>query len=140
MSGFLLDTNVPSEIMGVNPSPKVTSWMDCHARHTLYLSAVTIGEIRKGISLLQLGARRSRMEEIFETRVLTWFTGRILPVTTQVAQRWGDLDARRQLIGRPIHPADGMIAATAMEYKFTLVTRNTKDFEELGLPLLNPWD
>jgi predicted nucleic acid-binding protein len=73
-------------------------------------------------------------------KVPSWFQDRILPVTRAIAERWGVLDGQRQLAGRPLNIADGMIAATALEHSLTLVTRNVKDFAGLGLALLNPWD
>jgi len=74
-----------------------------------------------------------------ETDLSILFSGRILPVTRSIAERWGVLEAQRQLAGRPLHAPDGMIAATALEYGLTLVTRNMKDFDALGVALVNPW-
>ena len=73
-------------------------------------------------------------------QVPIWFPGRVLPVTETIAERWGELDGKRQLAGRPLNAPDGMIAATALEHGLTLVTRNVKDFAGLGVVLLNPWD
>jgi len=106
---------------------------------TLFLSAVTIGEIRKGLIVLPLGRRRSELEMWFHTDLLTWFHNRVLPVTSAVADRWGVLDGQCQLRGTPLNTADGMIAATAIEHGLTVVTRNVKDFSGLGVDLFNPW-
>jgi predicted nucleic acid-binding protein len=106
----------------------------------LFLSAVTIGEIRKGLIVLPQGRRRTELEAWFHTDLLIWFRSRILPVTHSIADRWGMLDGQCQLKGTPLNTADGMIAATALEHGLTLVTRNVKDFAGLGVVLLNPWD
>jgi toxin FitB len=105
----------------------------------LFLSAVTIGEIRKGLIMLPLGRRRTELETWFHTDLQIWFRDRILPVTHSVADRWGVLDGQCQLKGTPINTADGMIAATALEHDLTLVTRNVKDFAGLGVGVFNPW-
>ena len=76
---------------------------------------------------------------VYELRESMLFSGRILPATSSIAERWGVLEGQRQLAGRPLHAPDGMIAATALEHGLTLVTRNTKDFESLGVTLINPW-
>ncbi len=139
MSGYLLDTNVPSEFSRDRPAPRVVEWLKAQPVTTLFLSAVTIGEIRKGLIVLPLGRRRSELEMWFHTDLLTWFHNRVLPVTSAVADRWGVLDGQCQLRGTPLNTADGMIAATAIEHGLTVVTRNVKDFSGLGVDLFNPW-
>jgi predicted nucleic acid-binding protein len=84
--------------------------------------------------------RRGQLEEWLETALLPLFAGRVLPVTREIAERWGKLDGTRQLMGRPLNAPDGMIAATALEHGLTVVTRNVKDFEGLGVTILNPWN
>ena len=110
MSGFLLDTNIPSELMRTVPDRRVKDWVYGQDTASLYLSAVTIGELRKGFSILPSGKRRTQLEQWFENNLIPSFAGRILPVTQDVAGRWGVLDGRRQLSGRPLNTADGMIA------------------------------
>ena len=140
MNGYLLDTNVPSEFSRDRPDPRVVAWLKAQPPTRLYLSAVTIGEIRKGLVVLPQGRRRIELEAWFLSDLLVWFRNRILPVTDSIADRWGVLEGQCQLKGTPLNTADGMIAATALEHDLTLVTRNVKDFAGLGVVLLNPWD
>jgi predicted nucleic acid-binding protein len=106
---------------------------------TLFISSVSFGELRKGIFLRSPGKRRDELEVWIETDLSILFSGRILPVTRSIAERWGVLEGQRQLAGRPLNAPDGMIAATALEHGLVLVTRNVKDFAGLGVDLLNPW-
>lgn len=106
----------------------------------LFLSVVTIGEIRKGLVVLPQGRRRTDLEEWFHTDLLNWFRDRILPVTRSIADRWGVLDGECQLKGTPLNTADGMIAATALEHDLVLVTRNVRHFTGMGVKIVNPWD
>lgn len=140
MSGFLLDTNIPSELIRSRPESKVADWFYAQDEATLFISVVTIGELRRGFSLLPLSARRTRLEQWFESDLIPQFSDRILPVTYFIAEKWGDLDAQRQKAGTPLNTADGMIAATALVHELTVVTRNTRDYEGLGVLLLNPWE
>lgn len=140
MSGFLLDTNIPSEIIRTRPDPQVHAWVRAQDDSTLHLSVVTIGELRKGLTILRESKRRTELQEWLENDLIPLFTGRILPVTQAIADRWGVLSGTRQIAGRPLSMADGILAATAMEHGLTLVTRNVKDFEDLGSTILNPWE
>jgi predicted nucleic acid-binding protein len=90
--------------------------------------------------VLPPGRRRTELEAWFHTDLLSWFRGRILPVTHSIADRWGVLDGECQLKGTPLNTADGMIAATALDHDLTVVTRNVKDFAGLGVAIFNPWD
>lgn len=140
MSGFLLDTNIPSELIRARPEPRVASWVYAQEEASLYLSAVSIGELRRGLVILPVSKRRNVLEHWLETDLVPRFRGRILPVTSSVADRWGVLDGECRLRGSPLNTADGMIAATALEHSLTLATRNVKDFAGLGVVVLNPWD
>jgi len=140
VNGYLLDTNIPSEFSRDRPEPRVVQWLKAQPVTTLFLSVVTIGEIRKGLTVLPQGRRRTELETWFHTDLLTWFQDRILPVTHSIAERWGVLDGQCQLKGMPLNTADGMIAATALEHDLTVVTRNVKDFAGLGAEVFNPWE
>ncbi len=140
MRGYLLDTNIPSETLRPRPHANVAAWLKSQIKDSQFLSVVTMGELRKGATLLPLSDKRTQIEEFIEALIPSWFAGRILPVTQAIAERWGVLEGQRLLVGRPIGAADGMIAATALEHSLTLVTRIVRDFSGLGVALLNPWD
>lgn len=140
MSGFLLDTNIPSETVRLRPEPCVTDWISGQANETLFLSVITIGELRRGFITAPDPQRRPRLERWLKTELLLWFDGRILPVTKEIADRWGVIDGTCQLHGTPANTADGIIAATALEHGLTVVTRNVKDFGMFGVPLFYPWE
>lgn len=140
MSGFLLDTNIPSELIRTRPEPRLENWFYAQDEQALYLSVVSIGELRRGFVLLPAVQRRAALERWFENDLVPRFRERILPVTYAIADRWGWLDGESQLRGAPLNTADGLIAATALEHDLTVVTRNVKDFAGLGVTLFNPWD
>jgi toxin FitB len=106
----------------------------------LYLSAVTVGELRRGAELLPLSKKRTDLERWIADDMLLKFRSRILPVTVAIAERWGTLDAQCKLKGTPLNTADGMIAATALEHGLTVVTRNVRDFAGTAVPVFNPWE
>ena len=140
MTGFLLDTNIPSELTRRAPDPRVETWVHSADRPTLYISVITLGEIRKGLTILGATRRRQQLEEWFATDLKAWFEERVLPVTEAISERWGLLDGERHLQGRPLNTADGLIAATALEHDLSLVTRNVSDYESLGVTIVNPWE
>jgi len=141
VSGFLLDTNIPSEMLRLRPDTSVAGWLKRQANETLFVSVVTLGELRRGVTLLaEQSPRRVELEQMIHEKVPSWFQDRILPVTRTIAERWGVLDGERQLAGRPMNIADGMIAATALEHDLVIVTRNVKDFAGLEVVVFNPWD
>jgi predicted nucleic acid-binding protein len=140
MSGFLLDTNIVSELSRLRVEPKVESWVAAQKLGALRISVVTVGEMEKGFTTMSDPQRRARLESWLERKLTELFSGQVLPVTQAVAKRWGSFDGLRQMAGRPLAVPDGMIAATAMEHGLTMVTRNVKDFEGLGLTILNPWE
>ncbi|TCT06345.1 type II toxin-antitoxin system VapC family toxin [Paralcaligenes ureilyticus] len=134
---YLLDTNVLSELRRKAPNPAVLQWFTHRPASTLYLSVLTLGEIRKGVEAISKVDRRQLLVDWLETELSAFFIGRILSVDVAVADRWGRLVAAA---GRPLPAIDSLLAATALEHDLVLVTRNTKDFESLGVSLINPWD
>jgi len=139
VNGYLLDTNIPSELVRKQPSSRLLEWLDVQEDGSLFLSVVTLGEIRKGLTIIPPGKRRTFLEGWYIDELLPWFEGRILPVSVRVTERWGELEGLRQLQGNPLNTADGMIAATALESGLTLATRNIKDFVGLSISLVDPW-
>lgn len=119
------------------PHAGVLQWFKDRPASTLFLSVLTLGEIRKGIEAILEPDRRQVLLDWLETDLVAFFTGRILPVDIAVADRWGRLLAGA---GRPLPAIDSLLAATALEHDLMLVTRNTKDFETLGISLINPWN
>ncbi|PLC50760.1 VapC toxin family PIN domain ribonuclease [Pollutimonas subterranea] len=133
---YLVDTNVLSELKRKAPNPDVLAWFTARPASTLYLSALTFGEIRKGIEGVSHIERRQLLVDWLETELTAFFIGRVLPVNIAVADRWGRMVAAA---GRPLPAIDSLLAATALEHDLVLVTRNIKDFDGLGLTLINPW-
>jgi predicted nucleic acid-binding protein len=140
MSGFLLDTNCISELVRPRPDPRVIAWVDAANEGLLFLSVLTLGEIRKGLAALHQSNRRTKLEAWLEVDLKARFHGRILPVDAAVADRWGLLAAQAKRKGRPLPVIDGLLASTALHYNLTVVSRNTGDFASASVPVLNPWE
>jgi predicted nucleic acid-binding protein len=136
---YLLDTNCISEPTREKPEPRVLSWLDAVDESQLYLSVLTLGEIRKGASALPDGRRRSHLEIWLETQVKVRFAGRILPINDDIAERWGWLAAEAKTRGGSLPVIDGLLAATALHYNLVLVSRNVTDFLTTSVSILNPW-
>ena len=134
---FLVDTCALSELVKPNPSNDVSEWFDATPPETLYVSVLTLGEIRKGVEKLDGGRRRSRIATWLETELPAWFEDRVLPVDAHVADEWGRMTAR---LSRPIPAIDSLIAATAIRHRLAIVTRNESDFAHTGMDILNPWN
>jgi predicted nucleic acid-binding protein len=136
---YVLDTNVISELIAKQPNKKVVAWLDQLDPHTVYLSVITIGEIRKGMEKLLPSKRRDAVREWLETDLLLRFQGRILEITTEVMLVWGELTGRLEKEGRSIKAIDSLIAAIALQGNYSLVTRNEHDFQHTGVTIINPW-
>lgn len=140
MRGFLLDTNIPSELTRPQPQPSVCEWLEKIDNEQLYISVISLGEIVKGITVLPPSKRRAGLQQWLDETLRPWFEDRILPVSEAIAERWGALAGESELKGRPLKVADGLIAATAIENDLAVVTRNERDFQGFGVAILNPWN
>ena len=137
---ILIDTNVISELWKVEPNPDVLAWIDAQAVETLYLSAVTVAELRFGLAAMPQGKRRTIYQERLEKEVLPTFTGRVLSFDLDASQAYADLMARAKAEGKAIGKEDGYIAATASVYGLMVATRDISPFEAAGLKIVNPWE
>ncbi len=136
---FLLDTNVVSELVKPRPDPGLVEWLAERDEDQVFLSVVTLAELRYGIARLPVGRRRRSLQEWLRGELLQRFDGRILPVDNDIALTWGDVTAECAAVGRPIEAMDALIAATARVRALELVTRNTRDFEAAQISIHNPW-
>ena len=136
---FLLDTNVVSEWAKPRPDSGVVAWFANADEDRVFISVVTLAELRHGIERMPVGARRERLDDWLTEQVPARFEARLLPVDAETANSWGRVMARGQAAGRPVGTMDAFIAATAERHALTLVTRNVSDFDALGVRLINPW-
>ena len=136
---ILLDTNVVSEPLRRAPDARVTEWIDAQALETLFLSAITVAELRAGLALLPAGKRQIGLQESLETRVLPLFSGRVLPFDLGCTQAYADLMTMARSSGLAISSADGYIAAIAATNGLTVATRDTAPFNAAGVAVINPW-
>lgn len=139
MSGFLLDTNVLSELIKPKPDAKVVQWIEGTNEASMFLSVLTLGEIRRGIARLRTGTRRGRLESWLQVDLRERFQDRILPINEAIADRWGALSAAAAAKGKPLPVIDGLLAATALHHDLMLVTRNGSDVAATEVAILNPW-
>lgn len=139
MSGFLLDTNCISELVRTHPDPRVLEWIGAADESLLYLSVLTLGEIRKGIAVLPSSHRRTRLETWLELELRSRFAGRILSIDADIADRWGILAAAAKKMGKALSAIDGLLAATALHHNLTIVSRNVGDLAATQVPMVNPW-
>ena len=136
---FLLDTCVLSELVKPRPNTGLCEWVAAREEHRLFLSVVTIGELRKGIAKLAQGQKRTSLRQWLDIDLLSRFHGRIVGVDLAVAGEWGAMLGEAELRGRPLPAIDVLIAATAKVHGHIVVTRNAKDIEPTGVEVIDPW-
>ena len=136
---YLLDTNIVSEWVKPRPEPKVVNWLADIDEDRVFLSVVTLAELRHGVERLSASRRRTRLDEWLRHDLPARFEGRVLPMDETIAAAWGVIVARREAKGRPIGVMDAWIAATAETHELTLVTRNAADFRDAVSAVLDPW-
>ena len=136
---LLLDTNVLSEGMKPRPNAGVVTWLATVDEDRVYISVVTLTELRYGTERMAAGSRRKRLEDWLQRELPIRFDGRILPVDETIADGSGRIVARSEAAGRPIEVIDAFLAATAEVHRLTLVTRNQSDFQAVLKTTLNPW-
>jgi predicted nucleic acid-binding protein len=139
MNGFLLDTNILSELIKPKPDARVVQWIQGTDESILFVSVLTLGEIRNGIARLRSGSRRGRLETWLQVDLRGRFQDRILPVDEAIADRWGAISAMTAAKGKPVPVIDGLLAATALHHDLMLATRNGSDVAATGVAILNPW-
>ncbi len=139
MTGWLLDTNVISELRKKRPDSPVKAWSDAQAADRLFLSSVTLAEIRYGIERQPDPTFRNELTVWLDHRLRPWFAGRILPVDEEVILEWRRMVARGRENSITFSQPDLFVAATAQVHSLVVCTRNEGDFRETGVPLFNPW-
>lgn len=137
---IILDTNVISEPLRQAPESRVIKWLDAQPIETLYLSAITVAELRFGLASLPIGKRRDKLQENLEKQVLPLFTGRVLSFDISASQSYSELMAKARIAGLAISVADGYIAATAAANGMIVATRDVSPFEAAGVNVINPWE
>jgi len=136
---YLLDTCVISELIRESPEGNVVSWISGILETSLYLSVLTFGEIHKGIEKLPESKRKDKLHKWVNSDLRIRFKHRIIDMNLDVATKWGQVQGRTEKIGKPMPLIDGLIAATALSHDLIVVTRNTKDMEQSGVTMINPW-
>lgn len=136
---FLLDTNVVSELLRTSPDAVVERWIDGHWETDLYFSAIGEAELRYGVAILPAGRRKAGLAAVLDAILQEDFAGRILPFDSSAAQKYADMAAACRSAGYPAPQADCQVAAIARSRDMPVATRNTRDFEHLGVEVINPW-
>ena len=137
---FLLDTNVVSELMRAPPDSNVRAWISRFPVDTLFFSAVGEAELRFGLALMPPGRRRERLGAEIDSMLREDFAGRVLPFDSSAARSYAKIAAARRSAGRPVPPTDGQIAAIAHSRGMAVATRNVRDFEQMQIQVINPWE
>lgn len=136
---ILLDTNLVSEPWKPRPDPHVVAWIDAQAVETLYLSAVTVAELRFGIAAMPAGKRRKILHERLEEELLPLFARRVLAFDLEASRAYADLMSKAKAVGQAINMADGYIAAVAAARGLSVASRDVAPFHAAGIPVINPW-
>lgn len=139
MTGWLLDTNILSELRRPRPEPRVVAFVAAQALDRMFISAVTLAEIRFGIELIADPARRADLNDWLALKVRPMFEERVLPVSEDVMFKWRLLVEEGRKSGHTFSQPDLIIAATALHYGLTVVSRDTADYAKARAPLFNPW-
>jgi predicted nucleic acid-binding protein len=139
MIGFLLDTNVVSDLRKTRPNPGLTGWVASVDERSLYLSVLTIAELRRGITIQTDAKKRRALETWVVSELIPRFSGQTLVFDLDVAQLWGRIEGQARLGTGKLPVIDSQLAATALHHGLTLVTNNEKDFSRTGVVIINPW-
>ena len=137
---FLIDTCCISELTRKRPDPNVVRWFSNNDETSMYLSVLTIGELRKGIEKLEDSRKKIELNRWVSDELTDRFRNRILDIHLDVSNRWGEILAQAEIDGCPLPAIDSLIAATASVHDLAIVTANTKDFKHTGVKLINPWE
>lgn len=133
---YLIDTNIISELARKTPNESVVLWVESIPQEALFISVLTLGELRKGVNKLIASSQRDRLENWLSHELPTWFEKRVIMIDKAIADRWGELLANNN---RTLPAIDSLLAATALHCDMRIVTRNEKDFDGLGVEVINPW-
>ncbi|AUB77793.1 plasmid stabilization protein [Spiribacter roseus] len=136
---IILDTNVLSEVLKPSPAKAVVDWLACPPRSTFFTTAVVEAELRYGVGILDAGERRDQLQAALDGIFLEDFRARVIPFDRECAEAFSQIAAHRRRIGRPISQFDAMIAAAAASRGAQLATRNTRDFADCGIEVIDPW-
>jgi len=137
---IILDTNILSAVMQEKRDRTIVAWLDRQAWESIWTTAITVFEIRLGLSTLTKGKRRVKLEEAFQQTLKNILEGRILPFDEGAALAAGELAAERRQHGIAVDMRDTQIAGIAIAKRSAIATRNTKDFKDLAVPVINPWE
>lgn len=139
MRGWLLDTNILSEVKRPKPDKRVLDWFYSLSAERTFISVLALAELDRGVEALQLGDTRRAALARYRRRVEEQFTGRVLPLSDEIVRMWGSAAGRMQRDGVTAPPVDALLAATALRHRLHIATRNTRDFIHLGVIPFNPW-
>jgi toxin FitB len=137
---IVVDTNIISETMRLQPEPQVEEWMDSQNTRELFVTSITLAELLAGIAVLPLGKRKAGLESALKLIVAKGFAGRVLPFDERAAEQYAQVIAKSRRIGRTMGIADAQIAAICLANNARLATRNVRDFHDLDLDVINPWE